>query len=123
MDRAIAELKKGKSLVFVSSEFGIPQEVLYNKLVSRTLPHETEILTPAEEINLIKWIVKANKNNTLIFKQKLMERVGKFKKILDITPIFAKSKFGRKWYDYFMKNHTEIYENDGLLLSRVGFKV
>lgn len=91
------------------------EDLIYNTLVSRNVTHVMDILTKHEEISLVRWILKCNKNNSIVLKQHLLERVGKMKKVLRITPIFARSKFGRRWYNYFLKSYPEIVEDDGLL--------
>jgi len=86
------------------------------KPLSTPEPEDFDILTLDEENSLVDWILTSNKNNSLIFKFQLMRKVGKFNKVAKSNPGFAKSKFGRIWYERFLKKHPEIYENDELLL-------
>lgn len=115
LNQAIEEIRKGGSLSAIASYYKLSEDLIYNTLVSRNVTHEMDILTKHEEISLVRWILKSNKSNSLVLKQHLLERVGKMKKVLRITPIFARSKFGRMWYKYFLKSHPEIVEDDGLL--------
>lgn len=96
--------------------YHISEEALYQKLVSTSLPRESELLTNFEENNLVRWILRSNENNIIVTKQNLMEKVGKMKKVLNITPIFCRSKFGKMWYEYFLKTHVEIFELEGIIL-------
>lgn len=122
LDKAIEEIKKGGSLKSVSVLYNIPEEALYQKLVSRSLPKETELLTSFEENQMVRWILRSNENNSVVTKQNLMERVGKMKKVLRITPIFCRSKFGKMWYDHFLKTHSEIFELEGIILPSVNYR-
>uniref|UniRef100_A0A1B6MMQ7 C2H2-type domain-containing protein n=1 Tax=Graphocephala atropunctata TaxID=36148 RepID=A0A1B6MMQ7_9HEMI len=116
LEKAVNEIRTGGSLVAVAAHYGIPQDVVYKQLVSSGLHRKMDILTKFEENNLVKWILKSNEKNSLIFKHHLLNKVGKLKKVSKITPIFSKSKYGKMWYEYFLKSHPEIYENDGLLM-------
>lgn len=115
LNQAIEEIRKGGSLSAIASYYKLSEDLIYNTLVSRNVTHEMDILTKHEEISLVKWILRSNKKNSLVMKQNLLERVGKMKKVLRITPIFARSKFGRMWYKYFLKSYPEIFEDDGVL--------
>lgn len=117
LDKAVEEIRKGGSLVLTAHHYGIPEHVLYDKLVSRNLPDVTTLLTRADEENLVKWILNANQCNSLVLKNNLLEKVGKLKKVSRITPIFHKSKYGRLWYFHFLSSHPQIYENEGVLLK------
>lgn len=123
LDKAVEEIRKGGSLMLTAIHYGIPEYVLYDKLVSRSLPDVTTLLTRAEEENLVKWILRSNQYNSLVLKNTLMEKVGKLKRVSRITPIFHKSKYGRLWYFHFLSSHPEIYENEGILLKCETFDV
>lgn len=116
LDLAVEDIRKGGSLSAVASYYGFSEDLIYQTIVSRNVTHEMDILTKNEETTLVKWILRSNKKNSLVMKQHLLERVGKMKKVSRITPIFARSKFGRMWYEYFLRSNPEIFEDEGILL-------
>lgn len=112
LEKALVDIRSGKSVNGISKSSGIPKSTLIAKLKGhrpvgkRTGP--PTVLSAEEEAIIVRWILHLSKRGFPVTKTQLLNNVTYLIKQLGRKTPFANGQPGRHWYESFLRRHPEI---------------
>jgi len=112
LEKALVDIRSGKSVNGISKSSGIPKSTLIAKLKGhRPVGKRTDpptVLSAEEEAIIVRWILHLSKRGFPVTKTQLLNNVTYLIKQLDRKTPFANRQPGRHWYESFLRRHPEI---------------
>ncbi|XP_067215467.1 uncharacterized protein [Linepithema humile] len=112
LEKALVDVRSGKSINAISKSSGIPKSTLIAKLKGhRPIGKRTgppTVLSAEEEAIIVRWMLYLSKRGFPVTKTQLLCNVACLIKQLGRETPFANGQPGRHWYEAFLRRHQEI---------------
>lgn len=114
MQKAVEEVKKGKSMRSASCAYKVPYATLQSRVRGTysldVKPGPDSIMSNKEEKQLVDWIFNLSKCGFPITKEHLLDTVQRIVVKAKRSTPFTNGRPGRHWYESFLKRHPELSE-------------